>query len=96
MSQRLTIKELTKTFKNFISSIDGVEESIIGLPLITIIGEDNLRVENFSSIIEYNQEIIRLKTKIGVISIIGKNLLAKSMTKEEIVIRGKISGVNLN
>ncbi|ONI45437.1 hypothetical protein AN641_04190 [Candidatus Epulonipiscioides gigas] len=75
--------------------MDGVEEALIGLPLITITGGSSIRVENFSNIMEYGQNLIKLKTKIGVLSITGKNLLAKSMNQEEIIIRGKISGVNL-
>ncbi|OON97661.1 MAG: hypothetical protein ATN31_07885 [Candidatus Epulonipiscioides saccharophilum] len=95
MKKRLTQSGLSNMFKNFTSSIDGVNEAIIGLPLITITGSEDIRIENFSSIVEYSQNIIRLKTKSGIVSIVGENLLAKSMNQEAIVIKGKISGVSL-
>ncbi len=80
------LKQLTK-------SIGGVEEAVVQLPLITIIGNESINIENFLTIIEYGAECIRLKTKQGQIIIIGKNLMARSMTQEEISINGKIESV---
>ncbi|OON99325.1 MAG: hypothetical protein ATN35_13285 [Epulopiscium sp. Nele67-Bin004] len=71
----------------------GVEEAIVQIPLITILGNESVNIENFLSIIEYGAECIRLKTKQGQIVVCGRNLIAKSMTQEEININGKIDSV---
>ncbi|OON96605.1 MAG: hypothetical protein ATN36_05280 [Epulopiscium sp. Nele67-Bin005] len=74
--------------------MDGVEETFAELPLITIIGVETISIENFINILEYTDEVIKLKTKLGVVSIIGKNLEARSMNQEQIKIKGIIETVN--
>ncbi|OOB80026.1 MAG: hypothetical protein ATN33_07115 [Epulopiscium sp. Nele67-Bin001] len=80
--------------KQFINSIEGVEEAVENIPLVTILGTRSVSVENFLNIVEYGQETIRLKTKLGQIVIEGKGLFAKSMNQEEIVIKGKIENLS--
>ncbi|ONI39192.1 hypothetical protein AN639_10400 [Candidatus Epulonipiscium fishelsonii] len=64
------------------------------MPVITILGNETLTIENFLNIIEYNDETIRLKLKIGIVAITGRQLEAKNMTQDQITIKGYIEGIN--
>ena len=50
------------------------KDMLLGLPLLTILGELELVIENYSSIIEYTESVIRIRTKTGQIHIQGLNL----------------------
>ena len=70
------------------------KETLLDVPIISMIGNREIVIENFISIIQYEEEIIRLKTSCGELSILGKRLEAKSMDSEQIRIKGLIEGVN--
>ncbi len=80
--------------KQMMQSIEGMEEAALNVPLVTILGMESVNIENFLSIVEYGENCIKLKTKIGYITVEGKNLVAKSMNQEEMVINGKIASVS--
>ena len=61
-----------------------------GVPLISIIGNEELFVENFRGILEYTCELIRIQTKIGRILIKGKGLSIESYSHDDMKIRGHI------
>lgn len=72
------------------------QEVISDVPLIQLTGNKEISVENFSGLIEYNSERMRLNTKCGVLVIEGAGLEAKSMTADLIVIKGTIKQVGFN
>ncbi|OOB76802.1 MAG: hypothetical protein BEN19_03935 [Epulopiscium sp. Nuni2H_MBin003] len=94
MKKRLS--ERKTTIRQLIREIDVVGEAMMGLPFITMTGNNSVSVENFLSIAEVGPESFRLKTKSGEIIVLGNDLIARSMTKEEIVIKGKIKGISFN
>jgi sporulation protein YqfC len=65
-------------------------EIILNLPMITLIGKDELSVENYKSIIEYGGETIRINTSCGIIKIEGRGLVLKQVTSENILVTGQI------
>lgn len=75
--------------------IEAVRDSIDGTPLITIVGKTDIYIENFKSIVEYNNDILKMLTRTGVITIYGKNLEIKYYDNEEIAVRGKLEKVEL-
>ncbi len=90
MSKKGTSK--AGTVKDFVTNAG--QEMAVSLPILSMVGNDEVTIENFQSIVEYGQEVIRLRTKLGQIMIEGKNLIAKSMNQEEIVINGDIKSIN--
>ncbi|OON91266.1 MAG: hypothetical protein ATN32_10595 [Candidatus Epulonipiscium fishelsonii] len=80
--------------KQLVQSLGGVDEVFDQIPVITVLGNETLTIENFVNIVEYNDEIIRLKLKIGIVAITGKRLEAKNMTQDQITIKGYIEGIN--
>lgn len=63
-------------------------------PRITILGFDELVVENYKNILEYDEIFIKVNTYIGVVNISGVNLKLIQMNKEDIMVTGKIDSIN--
>lgn len=61
---------------------------------ITILGFDELVIENYKNILEYDEVFIKINTYIGVININGFNLKLIQMNKEDIMITGKIDSID--
>jgi sporulation protein YqfC len=66
-----------------------------GLPLVEICGQSRVLVENHRGICGYTDQKIHIKVNCGAIVISGENLQLKSMSKEKLVITGKIWTVDL-
>lgn len=63
-------------------------------PKITIVGFEKMVVENFKSVLEYQEFYIRLNTYMGILNINGFHLKLGEMTKEDIMITGKIESID--
>lgn len=66
------------------------KDVVLGVPIIRVIGNDEMSVENYRGILEYTEELIRIQTKVAQIKIIGKRLQILCYTNEEMKITGKI------
>jgi len=69
------------------------EEIILDVPKLQFIGNKDLSIENYKGIIEYSDEIIRINTKTHLLKIMGHKLEIKTITEEEILITGDITGL---
>ena len=63
-------------------------------PKITIIGFEKVLIENHKGILEYQDYFIRLNTYIGIININGFNLSLEEMNTDDLIITGKIEGID--
>lgn len=63
-------------------------------PKITIIGFEKVLIENHKGILEYQDYFIRLNTYIGIININGFNLSLEEMNIDDLIITGKIEGID--
>ena len=70
------------------------EEITTGKAKITILGFDELVIENYKNILEYDEIFIKINTNIGVININGIDLKLIQMNKEDIMITGKIDSID--
>ena len=66
------------------------KEVYSNIPKIIITGFEELIIENFKGILEYEEFFVRISTHIGVININGYNLNLQNMTNDEIKVTGKI------
>ena len=69
-------------------------EVISKIPKITILGFDEILIENFIGILEYEDFFAQIKTHIGIISINGFNLNLSQITEDEILVKGKIESLD--
>ena len=63
-------------------------------PKITIVGCEEMLIENYKSILEYEEFYIKINTYIGAININGFNLRLKEMTGDDIMVLGKIDSLD--
>ncbi len=70
------------------------EEIVSNKPKITIVGFEELLIENYKSILEYEEYYIKINTHIGAININGFNLRLKEMTEDDIMVLGKIDSLD--
>ena len=82
-----------KLFNGIVDSFEVPEEVIIHSPIISVVGTQEISVENFKTIVKYTSEEIKLSTTEGILVVKGKTLEAKSMTSDKIKMRGMIEGI---
>lgn len=70
-------------------------ESLPGQVLVEITGENRVLIENHRGVREYSQERIGVKVKYGLVQVCGSCLELRCMTKDQLVISGRIDGVLL-
>ena len=66
------------------------KEIYSNVPKITITGFDEMIIENFKGILEYEEFFVRINTYIGIVNINGYNLSLENMTDDDIKVTGKI------
>ena len=71
------------------------EEIYTNSPKITIVGFDEMIIENYNGILEYEEYFTSISTYIGIININGFNLNLEKMTNDDIKITGKIESVEI-
>lgn len=71
------------------------KEVYSNIPKIIITGFEELIIENFKGILEYEEFFVRISTHIGVININGYNLNLQNMTNDEIKVTGKIESLDI-
>ncbi len=86
-------EERKKWRENVAEFFELPKELLCNLPRATIIGNVQLYLENYGGIIEYNDEILRLKIRGGEIVVKGKNLTIKNFFSEEIFVEGQIKSI---
>ena len=65
------------------------EEVMSDKPRITILGFDELVIENYKNILEYDEIFIKVNTFIGAINISGLGLKLIQMNKDDIMVKRK-------
>ncbi len=76
--------------KKLVNTLELPKEIIFNLPLITIVGNEEINIENYKGVIEYSPEKIRINTACGVLKINGEKLSFKQITAENIIVTGVI------
>ena len=73
--------------------VDLPEGMLRGLPQITLDGDLQLLIERHRGITEYGTQRIRIATKSFTVELTGKDMHLVAMDRENIRIRGRITGV---
>ena len=69
------------------------KEVVLNLPLVTMIGNGEVCVENYKSVIEYTETRVRVNTTCGIFAIEGKKLVLNQITSDEVVIKGVVDNM---
>ena len=91
--------KVMKKQKNAISKIDRIlempQEVYTDTPKITITGFNEMIIENFKGILEYEDYYIRINTSLGIININGYELNLENMTNDDIKVNGKVESIDI-
>lgn len=82
-----------KSYSKFNSILEIPREVASSDIKITINGFDEVLIENYKNILEYQDILIKVNTFEGAISIYGFNLKLEQMTDEDIKIIGQIDNI---
>ncbi|MDU5109125.1 MAG: sporulation protein YqfC [Clostridium sp.] len=70
------------------------KDVVLNLPKITIIGNNEITIENHKGIILFERDIIKVNTKVKVINIQGENFEILYIGDSTITISGKFKAVS--
>lgn len=88
-----------KKRKNTLSKIDRLleipQEVYTDTPKLTITGFNEMVIENFKGILEYEDYYIRINTSLGMVNINGYELKLENMTNDDIKVTGKIESIDI-
>jgi sporulation protein YqfC len=82
-----------KLREKFTELLELPKELVLDLPKLTIVGNGDMMIENYKSVMEYGKARLRLNTGPGVIKITGAGLLIKEITSEDIIVSGEIHSI---
>lgn len=69
------------------------KDVVLGASVITIVGKNEVCIENYRGIIEYTDSLIRVQTKSGQIRLTGKRLQIEYYTNDEMKITGLMTAL---
>ncbi len=61
----------------------------------TILNFDEMLIENYKGILEYEEFYIKISTNIGIVNINGFNLSLEQATEDDILVKGKIESIDI-
>ena len=84
--------------KRMVSRIDKIldmpQEVVSDIPKVTIVGFEEIWIENYKNILEYEDIFIKINTYIGAINISGFNLKLIHLTEDDVMVKGKIDTID--
>lgn len=83
-----------RDYKKVSKFLDIPREVISNVPKITITAFDEILIENFKGILEYEDYFVRISTNIGNVNINGFNLKLNQMTDNDILVTGRIENLD--
>ena len=84
-----------KKIDKIVNILDIPREVTTNTPKIVVTGFDEILIENYKGILEYEDFFVRINTHIGIININGFNLKLNQMTDDDILVTGKIENIDL-
>ena len=76
--------------KNVTEALELPKEILLDLPLVSLVGREEVTIENYKGILEYGEEMVRISTAAGILRLAGKNLCLKQLSAECMVITGTV------
>lgn len=87
-------KKKLQTVRSTVSEMFELPKEItLNMPKISLIGNNQMLVENHRGIIEYTPNIIRVNSTVGVIRVQGNELHLRNIVAEDIMISGEIVSI---
>lgn len=84
-----------KNIKKLDRILEIPQEVCSNVPKFVITGFEEIIIENYKGILEYEDFFVRINTHIGIVNINGYNLNLETMTNDDIKVIGKIESVDI-
>lgn len=81
-------------FKTINDLLEMPKEVVSNEPRLTIIGFNEILIENYKNILEYEEFYIKINTHTGVLNINGYNMNLEQMTEDDIKVIGRIESID--
>lgn len=82
-------------FNKFDKILELPREVCSNIPKIIVTGFEEIIIENYKGILQYEEFFVRINTYIGIININGFNLNLETMTNDDIKVTGKIESLDI-
>lgn len=89
------MKQRERLLQRMALAADLPVEALPGVPLVELAGERRVLIERHQGVTAYAREEICVKVSYGCICITGEGLELARMTKEQLVITGRIDHIQL-
>ena len=86
---------MQKRKNRFENILEMPKEVYTNVPKLTVVGFDEMIIENYKSILEYEEFFVKINTYIGILNINGFNLNLEKMTNDDIKITGTIESIDI-
>lgn len=87
-------KRITRGMSRINEILEMPAEVVSNIPKISILGFEEMLIENYKNIIEYEDFYIKVNTHIGVINVNGFNLNLIQMNQDDMKITGEIDSID--
>lgn len=84
-----------KRKKRFNEILEIPKEVYSNTPNFIITGFEDMVIENYKGILEYEDYFIRVATTIGIVNVHGINMKLDKMTEDNLKITGKIESIEI-
>jgi len=82
-----------RLLEEFTGQLEMPPEVYLDLPRTVLVGDRSIQIENHKGILEYTPRKIRVRTEQGEMIIVGAHMKIVSIIQQELVIGGRIAGV---
>ena len=89
------MKKNQRKFSKIDRLLEMPQEVYTDTPKITIPGFNEMIIENFKGILEYEDYYIRINTSLGIVNINGYELKLENMTNDDIKVKGKVESIDI-
>ncbi len=86
--------KMEKSREILVEKLELPKDVILNLPKITILGDEEITIENHKGIILFERNIIKINTKVKVIDIEGENFEILYIGDSTITISGKFKSIS--
>ena len=87
------MKENKYLKEKIVEAAEMPKDVTLKLPVLTLIGQSELLIENYIGIIEYTDTMIRIQTKTGPLKLTGSKLIILYYTNDDMKIKGHIQSI---
>lgn len=89
------MKQNRKIINRLTGILDMPAQPLPGIPIVELVGTGRALIENHNGVIAYANELVCVQVKFGKISVIGCGLKICYMSRQQLIITGQITSIQL-